>query len=409
MLDLPHAFQEVVNFAPGNSAAGSCVDDDGERYIYKLISGTSFWRYDTWKNTYQQLANPAGTFGAGTTIRYTKMVGTQLNGVQYGSIYALVTSGTGAATFQKYDIATNAWATLNVTNLPGTYGTDASLIFPTPAINAFDAAGYHAGVLRTITTTALANAGATSISVAALPEALVAGTRLNFGTNAAPIWATLTAGAAAAATSIAVAALVAQVPNASTAQWYGQMYLIGNANTQMYRYQIGTAAWSATSANSANPAIPVMPGAPGAGNGLRWAPGIAGYENKLVLIRGAATNSIYTYDLVANTWATLTYYPQTETFSTGNSTGVMTNPSTGKPDRIFLSSSNLQNSNVRILELDILKQRIDMVSTLTLYPSGAAVVGDKMTILQSPDGYQAIYQLLHTSNAVLRDFSISVL
>ena len=30
MLDLPHAFQEVVNFAPGNSAAGSCVDDDRE-------------------------------------------------------------------------------------------------------------------------------------------------------------------------------------------------------------------------------------------------------------------------------------------------------------------------------------------------------------------------------------------
>lgn len=38
MLDLPHAFQEVVNFAPAASAAGSCVDDDGERYIYKLLS-----------------------------------------------------------------------------------------------------------------------------------------------------------------------------------------------------------------------------------------------------------------------------------------------------------------------------------------------------------------------------------
>jgi len=87
----------------------------------------------------------------------------------------------------------------------------------------------------------------------------------------------------------------------------------------------------------------------------------------------------------------------------------MTNPSTGKPDRIFLSSSNFQNSNVRILEIDLLKGRIDMVSTLVLYPTGAAVVGDKMTILQSPDGYQVLYQWLHTSNVVLRDFSLSVL
>lgn len=285
MLDLPHAFQEVVNFAPGNSAAGSCVDDDGERYIYMLLSATSFWRYDTWKNTFQQLANPAGTFGAGTCIRYTKVVGTQLNNVQYGSIYALVTSGTGAATFQKYDIATNAWATLNVTNLPATFGTDGSLIYPTPAVNAFDAAGYHSGVLRTITTTALANAGATTIAVAALPEALIAGTRLNFGTNAAPIWATLTAAAALNAVSITVAPLVAQVPNASTAQYYGNLYLIGNAGTQMYRFNLGGAAWSTTSANSGNPAIPVIPGAVGAGNGLRWLPGLAGYTDKLVVVR----------------------------------------------------------------------------------------------------------------------------
>lgn len=87
----------------------------------------------------------------------------------------------------------------------------------------------------------------------------------------------------------------------------------------------------------------------------------------------------------------------------------MTNPSTGKPDRIFLSASNFHNNNIRILELDPLAQRMNPVTSLVLYPTGAAVVGDKMTILMSPDGYQAIYQLLHTSNAVLRDFSISVL
>lgn len=409
MVDLPHAFQEVVNFAPANSAAWACVDDDAERYIYKLLSATSFWRYDTWKNTYQQLANPAGTFGAGTTIRYTKMVGTQLVWIQYGTIYALVTSGTGAATFQKYDIATNLWATLNVTGFPATYGTDASLLFPTPLINAYDPAWYHTWVLRTITAGGTALVNATSIPVSALPEALPIGARLNFGTLASPIWATLTAAAAAAAVSITVAPLVAQVTIASTAQWYGNLYIIGNANTQMYRFNLGTATWSTTSANAWNPAIPVMPAAPWAWNGLRWAPWIVWYENKLVAVRGANTANVYTYDLVANTWATLTLYPTTELFTTWASTWVVVNETTNKPDRILLSTSTFHNNNVRIVEVDVLKQRIDMVTSLVLYPTGAAVVGDKMTIIRSPDGYQAIYQLLHTSNAFVRDFSISVL
>lgn len=409
MVDLPHAFQEVVNFAPANSAAWACVDDDGERYIYKLLSATSFWRYDTWKNTYQQLANPTGTFGAGTTIRYTKMVGTQLAWVQYGTIYALVTSGTGAATFQKYDIATNVWSTLNVTGFPATYGTDASLLFPTPLINAFDPAGYHSGVLRTITASANALVNATTISVSALPEALPIWARLNFWTLSSPIWATLTAAAAASAVSITVAPLVAQVNSAATAQWYGNLYIIGNANTQMYRFNLGTATWSTTSANSGNPAIPVMPSAPWAWNGLRWVPWIAGYENKLVAVRGANTANVYTYDLVSNTWATLTLYPTTELFTTWTSTWVIVNTTSNKPDRILLSASTFHNNNVRILEIDVAKQRIDPVTSLVLYPTGAAVVGDKMTIIKSPDWYQAIYQLLHTSNAFVRDFSISVL
>lgn len=203
------------------------------------------------------------------------MVGTQLNGVQYGSLYALVTSGVGLPVFSRYDVATNIWTVLNVTNLPATFGTDGALVFPSPAVNAFDAAGYHSPILRTITASATALANATAISVGALPEALAIGTRLNFGTNAAPVWATLTAAAAASATSIVVAPLVAQVTIAATAQYYGQMYLVGNAGTQMYRYNIGTAVWSTTSANSANPAIPAAPGAVGAGVGLRWAPGIA--------------------------------------------------------------------------------------------------------------------------------------
>lgn len=104
--------------------------------------------------------------------------------------------------------------------------------------------------MRTITAGGTALVNATTITVGALPEALPIGARLNFGTLASPIWATLTAAAAAAAVSITVAPLVAQVTIASTAQWYGNLYIIGNANTQMYRFNLGTATWSTTSANA---------------------------------------------------------------------------------------------------------------------------------------------------------------
>lgn len=408
MVDTPEVFQTLKNFAPANTAAWACMDDDGERFIYILLSATSFWQYDTWKNVFNQLANPTGTFGAGTCMRFTKMVGSQTNGVVKGSIYAIVSSGTGAPVFQRYDIGTNVWATLNVTGFAATFGTDGNILFPTPAVNNYEN-NYHSWVLRTITTTAQANAWATTISVSALPEALPSGAVLNFGTASVPIYAVLTATAALNATSITVAALNAIVPSWAQALWYGNMYVIWNNGTQMYRFNLGAAAWTTNSANSGNPSLPALTGAAWAWLWFRWVPGITGYENKLIIIRWGATNAIYTYDLVANTMATLTYYPATETFSTGTSSWVATNQTTGKPDRLLISSSNFHNSNCRILELKMPSMRMEPVSSLTIYPSSTAVVGDKMTVLKSPDWLNALYHLLHTSNALIEDLSLDIL
>lgn len=63
-LDLPT--WEHLRFAPAVSAAGSvsCSADNSHyheefgRYIYHLIGSTSFWRYDTWEDTYIQLSSP---------------------------------------------------------------------------------------------------------------------------------------------------------------------------------------------------------------------------------------------------------------------------------------------------------------------------------------------------------------
>lgn len=70
-------------------------------------------------------------------MTFVKEIGTQLQGVVYGSIYAIITSGTGAPVFNKYDIATNVWSALSVTNLPATFGTDGYLQCPEPAKNAY--------------------------------------------------------------------------------------------------------------------------------------------------------------------------------------------------------------------------------------------------------------------------------
>lgn len=75
-VDLP--VWEWARFAPAVSAATSCscTADNGQfhvsfgRYIYYFISSTSFWRYDTWTDTYMQLASAPITAATWTSMRF---------------------------------------------------------------------------------------------------------------------------------------------------------------------------------------------------------------------------------------------------------------------------------------------------------------------------------------------------
>lgn len=397
MIDLP--IWEQLSFSPATSAAGTCCVDDNERFIYWLFSATAFWRFDTWANTWQQLANPTGgTVGAGTCMQYTKMVGGQFpntsSGAVFGSVFALITSGVGAPVFNRYNIATNSWANLSVTNLPATFGSDGSIAFPTPSLNNYTG-GYHSGVLQTITATAAAAQGATSVSVSALPIALASGSILNFGTTAAPKFAVLTASAIATATTITVSPLTTALTGTETALFYDHMYLIGNAATQMYRYTVSSNAWATTSANSGTPALPAVTAAPGAGNSFKWLPG--DNTGRLVLVRGGATANVYLYDLVANTWSTLTFHPATETFTTGSCTGAVQD-SNGKPTRICLH----KDATNRVYELNVTAAQLNPCANQYILSQGAAVVGDKASLLKSPDGIQFFYMMLSTSTSFVR-------
>lgn len=461
MLDRP--MWEQLSFAPATGIAGTNIENDGERYIYSYFQTSAtvaqFWRYCTWTDAWQQLATPVTQTGTVANMVFTKVVGGQYNGQVFGSIYLFVANGT-ICYFYKYDVATNTWsANLGTTNIPAAFNTDCYISYPSLPKNKYDT-NYHTGYVRTITTTGAAIAGATSIAVSALVEAMVAGTCLRFGTydisltasavkgdvsitvsgateamkagavlklrsgydltlsadslagattlSVYPLdlalttndkiivekYAVLTASAAVSATSLTVGAIRIGIPSASTAGYYGNMYLVGNNSTVMYRFNIGGNVWATTNAGAV--AIPAVTGTVGAGCAIKWLPNSSFGANKLIVIRGGGTANIYTYDLVLNTWATVTIVPATETFTTG--TQVASRDIDGHQNHLLI----FKDGTNRIYEWKTHKGIIQPKINQWLYPASTAVVGDKSLILTTPEGIDFYYMLLHSSNAFLR-------
>lgn len=119
-------------------------------------------------------------------------------------------------------------------------------------------------------------------------------------------------------------------------------------------------------------------------------------SDKLWCLRGGATSSVYIYDLVTNTWAIQTYYPSTETFTTG--TMVAARSINGKQNSLFIQ----KDATMRISEAVPYRNRLIPKITQWLYPTSTAVVGDKSCIIQSPDGIDYYYIILHSSSAFVR-------
>lgn len=458
MLDRP--MWEQLSFAPATGIAGSCNCDDNRRFIYQYIqtsaTAAQFWRYDTWADCWQQLATPATQTGSVGAIRYVESVGGSFGGTTYGSVWLLIGNGT-VAYFYKYDIATNSWAAMSIASVPANIGTDFSIVFPEPQLNNNEI-GYHSGITRTITTSAVVATGATSISVNALPQALASGARLRFGSfnvtltadvaagaNVIPVvslpygllagtlietprgglvtvrntaaagatsvdvypirraltngsifkverYVVLTASAAANATSITVSAVNYSLESGATAYYYDHMYLVGNNATVMYRYSVSGNAWATTNASAV--AIPAVTGAVGGGCAIKWLPSYA--PDKLFIVRGNGTSNIYSYDLVTNTFATASFHPSTETFTTAST---HTARSIGNKGYSIISS---KDATMRIYEYDPSLSRLHPKMNQWLYPTGAAIQGDRATCLRSPDEVEFYYLLLPSSTAFVR-------
>ena len=462
IVGLDRIFFEQLEFAKATGIAGTSIADDGVRFIYAMIptsaTAAQFWRYDTWWGGWQQLATPTTQTITLGQIVFTEYIGKQRDGQTFGSILSLQMNGT-TAYWYRYDIATNAWSTLSITNVPAAFGTDAYVCYPSPALNNYEGA-YHTNALKTISTSAIAAVGATTVSVAALPIALAAYTVLDFGkaelvltADAAigatslsitafdrdiaagtvfrtlsgfrvvvktaytagstslsvypikkeldsgdKIWrrikAALTASAAASATSVTVSALMVSLKATDTCQYYDHMYLIGNNATVMYRYSISGNAWATTSANSGAPAMPAVTGACGAGCAIKWCPTY--FPDRLYIIRGTATASIYYYDMQLNTMNAVAVKPDTETFTTG--TCVAARSINGKNSSLLI----YKDATNRFYEFNPLTLEIVPYAESWQYPDSTAVVGDRICCMTTPDNVETLFFLQHSSTSFLK-------
>lgn len=300
LIDVP--FFQLMATPPAASAAGACMTGDGARFLYYLVSATSFWRYDAWADSWQQLANPpGGTVGAGTALQWDSA---------NNRIWALISNGVAAPTFQYYDPATNAWTARSVTNLPGTFGTDADMCMPT------------------------------------IPQGAVSSDFI---------------------------------------------YLIGNASTVFYRFQVTTNTWSTS--------LTAQPSACGAGCGLTFLPGHGGGNDHIIRVRGAAANTIDYYSISGNSWTPIAYQPATETFSAGT---YMCKILSGTPSpRIAVS----KDTTGRVFEIDLSAAtgpRANMLATQSLITNGAAVVGKRMDTVLSVDGIEFLFLIPNTASQLVR-------
>jgi hypothetical protein len=105
-VDLP--VWEWLRFAPASSSSlsSACSSDNSlyhpnhGRYIYYLLANNSFWRYDTYTDTYLQLANPVvtpTTFTsmkfAGATGFYSRVINSTTNTITSSTLYDKILNG----------------------------------------------------------------------------------------------------------------------------------------------------------------------------------------------------------------------------------------------------------------------------------------------------------------------------
>ena len=311
----------------------------------------------------------------------------------------------GGATigFRVYDVATNAWSAKSVTGLPASFATSGRLT-QTPAADG----AFFTGTATGGTSTTLVTGSAWTADVWKNYQLRITG-----GTGKGQTRVV----SANTATTLTVSAAWTVTPDAtSTYSIEGNsdaLYLMGNNAVTLYKYSISGDTWATLAPTAARA------GAPGGGLMTAWIDSAGGDWNSngvptsmgqgmfrqngryILSFRGAAGNVLDAYDIAANTWISgLSYGNQLETFTVGSSAA-------DRGGNIYIS----KEATGRLFVFSVEDWELRAWSTQVYTATGAAVEGDRMTILPYVDGASVVpfvYTATNTSNALFRAFDIGV-
>jgi hypothetical protein len=352
-------------------------------------------------NAGQLFTIASNTIGTNAVITFDSTAGSAHSA---SSVYRLCTptffvlnAGALAANqFKKYCYATNTWTTLTQTGLPATISTDSKLI-STPSWVDSDYLNFGSGTATAGAATTLTTTGTTW----ATNQWANSQVRIVSGTGAGQIRTI----ASNTGTVLTVSASWTTNPDATSVfQIQGNddfLYYMGSGAVTLYRYSISANTWSTLSPVAARAAAPTT-GMSGhwvwGSTDSKWTDQNAIMNGRYIYsFQGGATANLHRYDIAGNTWATITYAPATETFTTG--------------------SKHVYHDNYQFIQKDatgrwfrynFVTQEMDGWTTMP-YPNGAAVLGDTSFDITYFDGATQIpyiYMILNTSPIVLRQMII---
>jgi hypothetical protein len=337
----------------------------------------------------------SNTIGTNSTITVASAFGTAITSSSTWRLltprFFVVTGSSTTIGMKYYDYATNAWsAALSVTGFITTLGTDARFV-ATPSWMDTAYVTYSNGTTSSATTTTLVD----STKNWTASQWVNYQVRIVSGTGAGQI-RTITA---STSTSLTVATWTTTPDATSVYAIEGNddyLYFTGNGSTAFYRYSISGNSWTTMTARGT---------APSTGMSAEWIYGVPAVNwttdtniqngRYIYCLRGGASSAMDRYDIPTNTWSnTLTYSPQTETFTTGTHTAY------DGSDSLYIH----KDATGRWFRFSLSNQAVEGV-TIQQYPNGTAAVGNMAFMAHYIDGATTIsflYNVLNSTNVMQR-------
>jgi hypothetical protein len=394
---LPQATINVASTTGFPQAGSILITISGAHQLitYTGITATSF----------TGCSGGTGTMATSQAVQFASSITVPVQGSAFttATVFRLMTptwyvtsAGTpAAASFRKFDFATNQWVTVSQTGLPS-ISTDGKLV-STPSWIDTGYKQFATGTATSGSNTTLVNSGkAWAVNQWANFQIRIVG-----GTGAGQIRPI----ASNTATAITVSGWNTNPDSTSTYSIEGNddsLYFAGSAAVTLYRFSIVSNAWTTLS-----PAV-ARAVAPGAGMSMAWVHSATESDwtsesaiingRRFYSFRGAASGALDYYDIPSNSWvSTIGPTPSTETFTTGTKWVY-------NGDYLYFQ----KDATGRWFRYDVVRNMVDGWGTMT-YTQGAAVLGDTAFDATYKDGATEItyvYMILNTSNVLLRQMVI---